>query len=218
MRRVEILQLFAMKRSALFVLLLFGWILSFPMEGFSAVDSANPGKTSHLKLESALARYRDLQGEGGWPAVPDGPSMRKGDSGSRVAALRDRLRVSGDPEQVNEEHAGLFDEEVSLAVRRFQERHGRTVDGIVGPDTLKDLNVSVEERVRQIERNLERWQQLPQDLGERFIMVNTAGFQLEVVEKDQRRMRMKVVAGRTSRPTPVVSAELAYLVLNPYWH
>jgi murein L,D-transpeptidase YcbB/YkuD len=49
-------------------------------------------------------------------------------------------------------------------------------------------------------------------------MVNTASFQLEVVEKNQRLMKMRVVAGRRSRPTPEVSSELHYLVLNPYWH
>jgi murein L,D-transpeptidase YcbB/YkuD len=49
-------------------------------------------------------------------------------------------------------------------------------------------------------------------------MVNTASFQLEVVEKDRRLMKMRVVAGRRSRRTPEVSSELTYLVLNPYWH
>jgi murein L,D-transpeptidase YcbB/YkuD len=49
-------------------------------------------------------------------------------------------------------------------------------------------------------------------------MVNTASFQLEVVENEQRLMKMRVVAGRRSRRTPEVSGELTYLVINPYWH
>ena len=183
-----------------------------------AQEESHPETTSYLKLESALAQYRNLQGQGGWPSIPEGPSMRKGDSGPRVATLRNRLLISGDLETANEQHSDLFDDEMVLAVRRFQERHGRTVDGIVGPHTLMDLNVSVEQRVRQIELNLERWQQMPCDLGERFIMVNTASFQLEVVEKGQRLMEMRVVAGRRSSRTPEVSGELTYLVLNPYWH
>jgi murein L,D-transpeptidase YcbB/YkuD len=240
MRRNEILQLSAMNRSALFGLSLLGWILSSPIEGFPVVDSpdliemsqdsvdtkeyagsleeSHPEKTSYLKLESALAQYGNFQRRGGWPSIPEGPPMRKGDSGPRIATLRNRLLISGDLEEVNEQHPDLLDDEMVLAVRRFQERHGRTVDGIVGPNTLIDLNISVEQRVRQIELNLERWRQLPSDLGERFIMVNTASFQLEVVEKDRRLMKMRVVAGRRSRRTPEVSSELTYLVLNPYWH
>jgi murein L,D-transpeptidase YcbB/YkuD len=183
-----------------------------------SVEESCPEDTSYLQLESALAQYRNLKDQGGWPSVPDGPTMRKGDSGPRVAALRNRLLISGDLEQVNQQRSDLFDDEMVLAVRRFQERHGRTVDGIVGRNTLMDLNVSVEQRVRQIEVNVERWQQLPCELGERFIMVNTASFQLEVVEKGQRLTKMKVVAGRRSRRTPEVSSALTYLVINPYWH
>jgi len=231
MRRDEILQFSVMNRSALFGISILVWILSSPVEGFPFVDSSEdtteyvgppeesrPEKTSYLKLESALAQHRDFQRRGGWPSVPDGPPMRKGDSGGRIGILRDRLLISGDLEEVDEQHPDLLDDEMDLAVRRFQERHGRAVDGIVGPNTLADLNVSVEHRVRQIELNLERWRQLPRDLGERFIMVNTASFQLEFVENDQRLMKMRVVAGRRSRSTPEVSSELTYLVLNPYWH
>lgn len=240
MRRNEILRLSAMNRSALFGTLFLGWILSFPVEGFPVVDSpdliemsqdsmaakeyagtleeSHLAKTSYLKLESAQAQYGELQRRGGWSSIPGGPPMRKGDSGSRVAALRDRLLISGDLEEVNEKEPDLLDDEMVHAVRRFQERHGRTVDGIVGPKTLTDLNVSVEERVGQIELNLERRRQLPCDLGEKFIMVNTASFQLEVVEKDQRLMKMRVVAGRRSRRTPEVSSELTYLVFNPCWN
>jgi murein L,D-transpeptidase YcbB/YkuD len=241
MRRDENLQLsaIAMNRWALFGISLLAWILCSPIEAAAtaepdsieiAQDSADteefeglpeeshPESTSYLKLESALAQHRSLQRSGGWPAVPDGPSMRKGDSGPRVATLRNRLRISGDLEVVNEQDSDLFDDEMDLAVRRFQERHGRTVDGIVGPNTLTYLNVSVEQRVRQIELNLERWRQVPRNLGERFIMVNTASFQLEFVENDQRLMKMRVVVGRRSRSTPEVSSELTYLVINPYWH
>ncbi len=197
--------------STLFALSLLGCVLLSPIEGF-------PENTSYLKLESALTRYRSLAERGGWPSIPDGPTLREGDSGARVAALRNRLVVSGDLEQISEQPSDCFDDEMVLAVREFQERHGRTVDGVVGPKTLADLNVSAEQRVRQIEANLERRRRLPADLGQRFIMVNTAGFQLEVVEDGRKLMEMKVVAGRRSRPTPEVSGELTYLVLNPYWH
>jgi murein L,D-transpeptidase YcbB/YkuD len=241
MRRDENLQLssIAMNRWALIGISLLAWILCSPIEAAATAEpdsieiardsedteefdglpeESHPESTSYLKLESALAQYRSLQRSCGWPAVPDGPSMRKGDSGPRVATLRNRLSISGDLEEVNQQDSDLFDDELDLAVRRFQERHGRTVDGIVGSNTLTDLNVSVEQRVRQIELNLERWRQVPRNLGERYIMVNTASFQLEFVENNQRLMKMRVVAGRRSRSTPEVSSQLTYLVINPYWH
>jgi murein L,D-transpeptidase YcbB/YkuD len=200
-----------MHRSTLLAISILLSILSVPMEAFAE-------HAGHRKLESALALHRDLQEKGGWPSIPDGPTMRKGDAGPRVAALKDRLLISGDLDRLDEQQAELFDEETDLAVRRFQERHGRRADGIVGPNTWLDLNVSVEQRVRTMEVNLERWRQRRRELGKRFVEVNTAAFQMEVVEKGRSRMKMKVVAGRSSRPTPEVSGELTYLVLNPYWH
>jgi murein L,D-transpeptidase YcbB/YkuD len=104
------------------------------------------------------------------------------------------------------------------AVQRFQERHGLTVDGAVGPATRAALNVPVEERIEQITLNLERWRWLPADLGRLHVRVNIAGFDLRVVEEGTDRLQMRVVAGRAYRQTPVFSDQISYLVLNPYWH
>jgi murein L,D-transpeptidase YcbB/YkuD len=78
--------------------------------------------------------------------------------------------------------------------------------------------VPVEERVRQIEVNLERWRWLPEDLGQRYILVNIANFELEVVEKSKPVMIMQVVVGKPYWRTPVFSDRMTYLVLSPYWH
>jgi len=97
-------------------------------------------------------------------------------------------------------------------------RHGLDVDGVVGSATLDALNVPVEKRVRQLIVNMERWRWLPQDLGKRYILVNIADFELDVVENSQPLMTMRVIVGRDYRRTPVFSDNMTYLVLSPYWH
>src|SRR5262249_48008766 len=74
-----------------------------------------------------------------------------------------------------------------------------------------------ETQVRQIARNMERWRWLPQDLGQRYILVDVPGYTLDVVERDQSVMTMRVVVGKPSWPTPVLSATMSYIVLNPDW-
>ena len=75
-----------------------------------------------------------------------------------------------------------------------------------------------EQQVRQIAQNMERWRWLPQELGQRYILVDVPAYTLEVVERDQPVMTMRVVVGKPSWPTPVLSATMSHVVLNPDWH
>lgn len=79
---------------------------------------------------------------------------------------------------------------------------GLADDGIVGPDTLAALNVSLDQRIEQIELNLERWRWLPRDLGERYLMVNMAGFTLEAMEGNETALQIRVIIGKPYRSTP----------------
>jgi len=91
-------------------------------------------------------------------------------------------------------------------------------DGVVGPATLEALNVPVEERIRQIEVNMERWRWLPQTLGTRYLLVNIANFELGVMEDSRRVMSLRAIVGKPYQRTPAFNAEMTYLVLNPYWN
>ncbi len=191
--------------------------------------ASHPG---YFRLRSALARYRAIAREGGWPAVP-GDTLRPGDRGHAVAILRGRLERTGDlpllrlaaagaegvpdPEEVGEGSGALYDGALENGVRRFQARHGLEEDGVAGPATLRALNVPASERVRQLEVNLERWRWLPQDLGARYILVNIAAFRVEVIEHVRPVLRMRAIVGRDYRQTPVFSDTMTYLVFNPSW-
>jgi murein L,D-transpeptidase YcbB/YkuD len=147
--------------------------------------------------------------------VPAGATLREGEAGERVDALIDRLIASNDLEDMP--HPATFDATVALAVRRFQARHGLTDDAVVGQQTLHALNVPIQERIDQIIVNLERWRWLPEDLGDYYIIVNIAGFRLDVVENETSILDMRVVVGQPYRRTPVFSDRIRYLVLSPYW-
>lgn len=183
-----------------------------------ALKSLRPPHPDYAALRNALLTYENIVSMGGWPEVPPGPKLEKGDQGPRVGALRSHLMVSGDLVLSEENSYHLFDEVLEAAVRRYQDRHGLKGDGIVGRETRKALNVSAQKRVRQLKANLERWRWLPQNLGERYILVNIANFELDVVENGHIMMTMRVVVGRRYRRTPVFSGTITYMELNPYWH
>ena len=184
------------------------------------LHSLLPDHTEYFRLRESLARYRQIQDDGGWPVIPGGPTMRKGDTGERVAALRERLMLAGDYDY-NEATAAdelTFDESLEKAVIGFQSRHGLETDGLVGRETLSHLNTSVEQRLQQVLINMERWRWLPENLGERYIIVNIANFELDVIENGEPVMNMRVIVGRHYRRTPVFTGSMTYLVLSPFWH
>ena len=183
-----------------------------------ALENLRPDHPGYERLKKAFQTYQDIMVMGGWPMVPAGSRMEKGDQGLRVKALRSRLAVSGDLDELEKGHQDVFNEALEDAVRRFQERHGLTVDGIVGRATMAALNVPVEQRIRQIRLNLERWRWLPRDFERRYLLVNIANFELDVIEDGRVITTMRVVTGTRVRRTPVFTGRMTYMDLNPYWH
>lgn len=179
-----------------------------------ALENLDPPHKSFAGLKQALAAYRGIAEAGGWNPVPSDAVLGKGDRGWRVGLLRARLSLTDGAGQGG---GILFDEDLERAVLRFQRRHGLLADGIAGSDTIGALNVPVEERIRRTELNMERWRWLPQDFGERYIVVNSAGFRMKIFERGAPVMSMRVVVGEPYWHTPNFSSLMTYIVLNPSW-
>ena len=177
-----------------------------------------PRHPSYTRLAQALIKYREIADKGGWPTLSHGPKMEKGEHSERVTVLRKRLAITGDLNEELTNDSELFDDSLEQALRNFQRRHGLRTDGIVGESTLAALNVPVEKRIAQIELNMERLRWLPQNLGSRYILVNVANFELYVTENNKTIMSMRVIVGKPYWNTPVFTAKMTYLVLNPHWN
>jgi L,D-transpeptidase YcbB len=182
-----------------------------------------PSIPHYERMRSALARYRAAAEAGGWPQVPDAPTLKEGERGAAVAALRERFVRGADRREAELAQAGAsdpthFDAQLAEAVKLFQSRHSIDADGAVGAGTLRELNHTVEERLAEMKLNLDRWRWLPNHLGERFVLVNIAGFEMEVVEEGRAVQAMNVVVGRLDRQTPVFADSIQHIVVNPYWN
>lgn len=165
-----------------------------------------PTHAGYQQLRDALAADRRLQP---WPGVERGAALRAGASGPRVAQLTARLGMTG----------AVLDAAVETAVKRFQRLHGLEEDGVVGPRTLRELNVPLPDRIRQIELNLERWRWLPATLGERHAIINIPQFELSAVEHGHAVLRMRIIVGKDfDHRTPVFTSEIEQIVFSPYWN
>ncbi len=173
-----------------------------------------PPQDDYFRLMNRLNQHREIA-VGGWTKISSKKILKIGDSGQSVAMLKERLAELGDLKYPGDE--SIYDEDVERAVNSFQERHGLDADGIVGPATFNALNVPVDQRVKQIEVNLERMRWASRSLGHRYIIVNIADYNLSLIENNKTVMSMEVVVGRPYWDTPVFSEKMLYLVFNPSW-
>lgn len=182
-----------------------------------------PVRPEYAALRAALKRYRALETAGGWPPVP-AFRVAKLEPGMRdpaVRALRKRLAVTGDFDgkqpDAKAAQGDVYDPPLRKAVERFQARHGLFVDGVVGASTLTALNVTASERVRQILASMERLRWMPDDLSDRYVLVNVPDFTLKAVEQGAVVQEMRVIVGTKVRRTPIFSSAITSIVLNPTW-
>ena len=176
-----------------------------------------PKYPMYAMLRISLKEYREIAAKGGWQPVAYGDKFKKGARGQRVLALSKRLKVTGELDS-SIPGSEVFDDSLDQAVRKYQQRNGLYVDGVVGESTIEALNVPVEERISQIELTMERWRLLPQYLGNRYILVNIANYHLYGIENNNDTINMRIVVGKPQWNTPMFSEEMTHLIINPYWN
>lgn len=169
---------------------------------------------SYQKLKVVLKNYIEVKNKGGWILLPAGIKLKVGDKNSNVVLLRRRLCALQEKGNVED---SIFDNSLEKLVKTTQSNYGLEVNGIIDSYVIKALNVSIEERISQIKLNMERWRWLPHHMPQLYVMVNTAGFVLDLTDNNKSVLSMKIIAGTTTHHTPIFSADMTYIVLNPWW-
>ncbi|MCU7833794.1 MAG: L,D-transpeptidase family protein [gamma proteobacterium symbiont of Taylorina sp.] len=166
-------------------------------------------------LIKALSQYRKIEKEGGWQSIPDGSVIKAEMQDSRLPLIKSRLQISAYISNVDDEQ--LYDKITEDAVKQFQKHHNLDADGVIGKDTLQQMNISVEKRIDQIKANLERVRWVKRNLEDEFVLVNIAGFKVYYVRDNKLIWKSKVQVGKDYRKTPVFRDDISYIAFNPTW-
>ncbi len=186
-----------------------------------ALDSFHPPHAGYKALRAKLAESRKTP-EGAPQRIPGGLTLKYGKDKKgaevlmedpRVPALRAKLGAEGDAE------SKTYDKALADAVTKFQKSNKLPANGQLNAATLDAINGPRRDRDADvIIANLERWRWMPRDLGKTYVMVNIPDYTLKIVRDGDLYWQTKIVVGKPSQATPIMSAEMKFITVNPTWN
>lgn len=175
-----------------------------------------PRAPEYARLHRARFDLERVIAGGGWGPRVQAGSLRPGDTGGEVVAMRNRLIEMGYMPRMA---TARYDGALQRAVQQFQIAHGLEPDGVATSATVQAMNVEPEARMRSVLVALERerWLNIPR--GDRHIWVNLVDFKARIVDFDRVTFETRSVVGGQSNDTqtPEFSHRMTYLELNPDW-
>ncbi|GGH11501.1 hypothetical protein GCM10007036_08600 [Alsobacter metallidurans] len=176
--------------------------------------SYHPGSVAAI-LEAARA-YGEAAERGGWASLPEGgPLLKPGAKDPAIALVRTRLAATSDLAADN--GSDQYDREMAAAMRRFQARHGLPETGVIGPATIKAMNVPAEQRQKQLLFSAQRLQSANFAFGPKHIVVNIPSAAVEAIENGQVVRRYVAVVGDPEHASPTVEAKVGAINFHPTW-
>jgi L,D-transpeptidase YcbB len=175
-----------------------------------------PSTAEYNRLMKEKLRLERILGQGGWGRTVAAKTLRPGDSGADVVALRDRLITMG---YLERSASQIYDGIIQAAVQSFQTDHGLTADGVAGATTMAEINTPVEARLKAVIVAMERERWLGEERGKRHILVNLTDFQSKIIDDDRITFQTRSVIGAVdpAKRTPEFSDMMSYLEINPDW-
>jgi murein L,D-transpeptidase YcbB/YkuD len=170
-----------------------------------------PQTPNYIALKAKLAELRGGKVEAGKAPIASGPAPKIGAQDDRVPQLRDLLGLTGD--------GTTYDKPLADAVKKFQQEHELKVSGLLTPQTIDAFNGRQPDRpIDTVIINLERWRWMPHDLGKNYVIVNLPDFTLRVFQDGQQVWMTRIVDGKPNMPTPIMTAEMKFITINPTWN
>jgi L,D-transpeptidase YcbB len=188
------------------------------------LNSRHPQNDFYRQLRAELEMLRvaeendiiiDLQG-----------LIRPGHTNSEFAKILELIERDADAAflaehgEVLARHRGsdVYDQELVAVIRGAQAARNLTVDGIIGPQTVRGLaGESVASRVEKVKLALERLRWLPSDLTDRYVFLNAPSFRAQYFENGVEKLNMRAIYGNSGRQTYFFKDRVSYVEFHPFW-
>lgn len=173
-----------------------------------------PRYRSYWKMKEELAFFLGLN-EQLWPAIQSVLSIKPGESNQLIPMIREKLIKLR--YQLSDSNSMTFDVELEKQLKIFQRDWGLNSDGVIGKGTLEGLNSAPAYLINQLKVNMERYRWMPLQVTEKYIIVNIANFELDLIQGTDTLISMRAIVGKEYRETPVFNEQMSYIVFSPSW-
>ncbi|WEM43374.1 L,D-transpeptidase family protein [Photobacterium sp. DA100] len=187
----------------------------------SYINSLKPDDENYTRLLLAIDALEPAANDD-WPGFYQPGIIRLGTRLRNPDALITILEQLGDlrdfeADQIRAAGIRTYNVDLANAVKSFQRRHGLKEDGVIGPQTRQWLAISPRSRIRVLALNAQRTRLWPSDAAS-LLVVNIPNYALSLWLNDRHVLDSKVIVGRPSRRTPLLTTNVSSVVFNPYWN
>ena len=106
---------------------------------------------------------------------------------------------------------------LAAGLKRFQKDNRLTVDGKIGAQTVRVLNLSDQDKFNRIAITMDRYKMLSDSFPEKYIWVNIPSYSLKLMNHDTLILSSKVVVGKPITRTPVLTSAVSEIITYPQW-
>ena len=179
----------------------------------TALDSYEPQTPGYRALKAKLADLRAGKIDKSRPPIASGPVLKVGIQDERVPVLRERFGIAA-------ADGTTYDKALAEAVKKFQQQHDLAATGTLGAATLDALNGRAQpDHVTDIIiATMERWRWMPHRFPDTYVIVNLPDFTLRVIHDGKQVWTTRIVIGKPEMPTPIMTADMKYITVNPTWN
>ncbi|CAA6820690.1 MAG: Peptidoglycan-binding domain 1 [uncultured Sulfurovum sp.] len=178
------------------------------------LSSLIPLKTQYQELSRALSFYRNLNN---LERIKYAKDLRFGEVHPYIIPIKKRLILSGDLHN-KYNTTDLFDQDLKQALYSYKDRFKLEQNDIIDKVVVYYLNKPIHTLSEKIIVNLDKLKVFPNNFPDEYIRVNIPDFKMNYYRNNQSILEMRAVVGKPERPTPIFSADMSYIVLNPNWN
>lgn len=198
-----------------------GLLDSFISDQKTQTDDSLAQFSQYFKLRDVLKHYREIKKKGGWNPIELNPELKEykpDDTAKAIQQIRERLFITGEIKQNNK--SNRYDPDLVAAVIKYKVHSGYKPTEQIKPEHIRNMNVSVNERIKTIVVNMERCRWIsPETINAKeYIFVNIPSYEMKFIRDGKVVFDSPVVVGKKISETAIFSGIMSYIIFSPYWN